>query len=203
MNRIQLINQRDSLSWMDKVFSLDVRGWVRGVCFFTWFTFFSISVQAQDQRIGFVDTNEILAKLPEYNGILQQLTQESQAWREEVQEMEAELVELQKVYEAREILFTEEVKAQKQKEIQDKEASITTFIEGRFGPEGLYFKRQTELLQPLQRKVHEAIMRVTEQGGYTLVLDRAQNAGLIYASAEYNLNDLVLEELGINPDQQN
>ena len=80
---------------------------------------------------------------------------------------------------------------------------ITAFIESRFGPEGMYFKRQIELLQPLQRKVHEAIMRVTEQGGYTLVLDRAQNAGLIYASPEHNLNDLVLEELGINPDQQN
>ena len=163
----------------------------------------SLPANAQDQRIGYVDTNEILAKLPEYNGILQQLTQESQAWREEIVEMETEVEELRKAYEAREILFTDEVKAQKLKEISDKETSITTFIESRFGPEGEYFKRQTELLQPLQRKVHEAIMRVTEQGGYSLVLDRAQNTGLIYASPEYNLNDLVLEELGINPDQQN
>lgn len=160
-------------------------------------------VQGQDQRIGFVDTNEILAKLPEYNGIQQQLTQESQAWREEVQTMEEELLELEKEFQAREILYTDEVKAQKQKEINDKRASITNFIESKYGPEGEYFKRQSELLQPLQRKIHEAIMRVTEQGGYTLVLDRAQNAGLIYATPEANLNDLVLEELGINPDQQN
>lgn len=158
---------------------------------------------AQDQRIGFVDTNEILAKLPEYNGIQQQLGQEAQAWKEELQKIEEELAELEKEFQSREILYTDEVKAQKQKEISDKRSSITVFIESKFGPEGEYFKRQAELLQPLQRKIHEAIMRVTEQGGYTLVLDRAQNTGLIYASPEANLNDLVLEELGINPDSSN
>ncbi len=166
-------------------------------------TFLVIPVQAQDQHIGFVDTNEILAKLPEYSGIQQQLNQESQSWREKVLELEAELVELEREFEAREILYTEEVKVQKKKEIEDKRASISTFIESKFGPEGEYFKRQAELLQPLQRKIHEAIMRVVQQGGYTFVLDRAQNTGLIYATPESNLNDLVLEELGINPDQPN
>ena len=166
-------------------------------------TFLVIPVQAQDQHIGFVDTNEILAKLPEYSGIQQQLNQESQSWREKVLELEAELVELEREFEAREILYTEEVKVQKKKEVEDKRASISTFIESKFGPEGEYFKRQAELLQPLQRKIHEAIMRVVQQGGYTFVLDRAQNTGLIYATPESNLNDLVLEELGINPDQPN
>lgn len=155
----------------------------------------------QRSNVGFIDTEIVMSKMPEFQGIQQQLDQLESNWESELLLLEEELQALKEEYEAREILYTDEVKAQKLAEIEQKQATVDGFLETKFGPEGEYYTRQRELMQPLQRTIHDAIKLIAEEEGYNLVLDRAQQIGLIYAEPEFDITQLVLVELGIEEEQ--
>jgi len=155
-------------------------------------------VQAQEQKIGYVNTDEILAKLPEYQGISQRLNRITQQWRNEIDEMEQQIQELQKEFEAKEVLYTEQVRKQKKNEIEQLKQQKNTFIDNKFGKDGEYFQRQKELLEPVQRVVFDAVNTVAERDGFDMILDRAGDTTVIFSKPEWNLNDEVLLELGID-----
>lgn len=152
---------------------------------------------AQNQKIGYVDTDLILQNMPEYQGIKQQLEQQSRTWQDELAVMERELAELEEEFEARDILYTDEVRQEKLSQIEASRKAVDEFLTQKFSPEGEYFRQQKQLLQPLQRAVFEAIRTVAEQDGYDMVLDRAQNIGLIFAVPELDITELVMEEMGL------
>src|SRR5690625_5837240 len=74
-------------------------------------------LQAQDQRIGFINSDRILEQMPEYEGIEQQLQLLSDTWYAELEHLESERERLEQEFEAREILFTDEMRVQHQNEI--------------------------------------------------------------------------------------
>lgn len=158
------------------------------------------SAAAQQQKTGYVDTNLIISKVPEYQSIQQELQSLSQEWRSELSNMQREIDELKEDFNAKEILYTEEIRKQRNQEIQNKVRLREQYLNQKFGPEGEYFQRQKELLEPVQRKVFEAIAVVAEKEGYDFVFDRAQDTALLFAQSEWSLNSKVLLQMGINPD---
>lgn len=75
----------------------------------------NLGVQAQDQKIGYFESEVILAQIPEYNGIEQRLQLLSDGWQQELDELDAEIEALEEDYKAKEILYTEEIRDQKKK----------------------------------------------------------------------------------------
>lgn len=159
-------------------------------------------VYAQEQLIGYFDSDYILARIPEYNGIEQQLKLIGDRWRLEIQAIDDEVDALEKDYEAKEILYTDEIRAQKLSEIALKKQEMSNLIEQRFGPDGDYFRQQQILLEPIQRRIFEAVQKVAVQSGYDLVFDRSNDARLVYARNEWNLNNDILIELGIEVEDE-
>lgn len=162
---------------------------------------FVYDLDAQNQKIGYVDTDAILSKIPEYQGIDQQLRLLSQEWKKELDSMQQQIERLKEDFEAREILYTEEVRKQKQEEIRRLVRQREQYMEQKFGSDGEYYRKQRELLEPIQRKVFDAINSVARSGGYDFVFDRAADTSLLFFRQEWNLNDEVLLELGIDPDE--
>jgi len=153
---------------------------------------------AQNQKIGFIDSEEIMQNMPEYSGVEQRLNLLSENWRQEIRELEEELAELQEDFEAREVLFTDEVREERLQEIEAKSTELDQLIESRFGPEGEYFTRQKELLEPIQRQIYEALNRVAERDDFDFVFDRAQDSRMLFASEQWNLTEDVMLELGLD-----
>lgn len=154
-------------------------------------------VSAQDQKVGYVDTDQILSGMSEYQGVQQQLKSISAEWNARLEEMKEEIDQLKEDYQAKEILYTDELKEQKQQEIQEKIQQRQQYLDQKFGANGEYFQQQKQLLEPIQRKVFEAINAVAEEKDFDFVFDRAQNSNMLYGLEEWNLNDEVLQELGI------
>jgi len=152
---------------------------------------------AQDQRIGYVNTDQILTQMSEYQGIQQQLSTISSEWNKQLDKMEQEIDQLKEDFEAKKILYTEELKKQKQQEIQKKVQQRQQYLDEKFGADGEYFEKQKELLEPIQRKVFDAINKVANDQNVDFVFDRAQNSSMLYGEQEWNLNKEVLQELGI------
>lgn len=154
--------------------------------------------EAQEQKIGYVNTDAILQQMPEYKGVDQKLRLLSQKWKEELGQMQEEIEQLKQDFTDREILYTEEVRKQKQAEIRQQVEQRERYREEKFGAEGEYFQQQKALLEPIQRKVFKAINTVAERNGYDFVFDRAADTSMLYFRQEWNLNDEVLIELGID-----
>ncbi len=135
--------------------------------------------------------------MSEYQGIEEQLSTLSSEWNKQLDKMEQEIEQLKEDFEAKEILYTEELKKQKQQEIQNKVQQRQQYLDEKFGAEGEYFQKQKELLEPIQRKVFEAINKVANDQNFDFVFDRAQNSNMLFGEQEWNLNNEVLQELGI------
>lgn len=156
---------------------------------------------AQNQKIGFIDSDYILSRMPEYSGLEQRLRALTEEWREEIENMDREIEQLERDYVAREILYTEEVRRQRINEIETKKRQREQYINSRYGPEGEYFRQQQLILEPLQRRIIEAVERISSRDNFDFVFDRSGDFLFLYARSQWNLSDDVLLELGvqINP----
>ena len=151
----------------------------------------------QNQKIGFFESDFILAQMPEYQGIEQRLELLSEGWRQEIDEMNAEIQALEEDFEAKEILYTDEIRTEKLQEIQQKKKARDTFLNQKFGPDGEYFRSNDELLEPIMRQVFTAAQEVARKQGFDFIFDRSGDIYLVYARNEWNLNEAILIELGI------
>ncbi len=156
---------------------------------------------AQDQKIGFIDSDYILSRMPEYSGLEQRLRAINEEWRKEIEEMDIQLQRLEREFVAREILYTDEVRTQKLNEIETLKRQREQYINSRYGPEGEYFKQQQLILEPLQRRIMEAVETVSARDNYDFVFDRSGDFLFLFARSQWNLSNDVLLELGvqINP----
>lgn len=155
-------------------------------------------VHAQDQRIGFIDSDIIMQNMPEYSGIEQRLNLLSDNWQNDIREMESEIEELERDFEAREILFTDEVRQQRLTEIENLKQQRDRFVEDKFGPRGEYFRTQQDLLEPIQRQIFDALTRVATRNNYDFVFDRAQETRFLFTRQEWNLTERVMLEMGLD-----
>lgn len=166
------------------------------------FTIESLEAQRSTrQKIGLIDSDYILSLLPEYKGLDQTLNQMTIQWEQEINDERKELDLLEKDFEAKKILYTEEIIKQKTTEIEAKKKKIAQLNNQRFGPDGDYFKEQQRLLEPIQRKVFETVTIIANREDYDMILDRAGEMIVMFARPEWDISDLVLLELGIDTQQ--
>lgn len=157
----------------------------------------SAPVQAQNQKIGFIDSDLILREMPEYAGIEQRLSLLSEGWNQEIITMENQLEEARRDFEAREILFTDDIREQRIREIREKESAIERFVAQKFGPTGEYFSLQQQLLEPIQRELFDAVQRVASRDSFDFVFDRAQDSRFLFVNSRWNLTREVMLEMGM------
>lgn len=165
---------------------------------------FNFSLEAQRsnrQKIGLIDSDYILSLLPEYKGLDQTLNQMTIQWEQEIEEERKELAALEKDFEAKKILYTEDIIKQVTTEIEAKKKKIAQLNNQRFGPEGDYFKEQQRLLEPIQRKVFETVSIVANREDYDIIFDRAGEMIVMFTRPEWDISNLVLLELGIDTQQ--
>jgi outer membrane protein len=160
-----------------------------------------LPVQAQ-QKIGYVDTEYILNQLPEYATVQQKLDKLEQQWRNEIQQKQKEVRTLEREYEARELLYTEEERKRKQQAIEQARAEVEQLRQNYFGPDGELYARQKSLMRPLQERILKATESVATADGYDYVVDKKGETLFLYAREEHDLSDRVLRELGITVDQR-
>lgn len=157
------------------------------------------------QKVAFIRSEFILNKLPEYAQVQQKLDRMATDWEAELKRKEQEVQDMFRDYQARELLYTPEARNNKRREIADKEKSLDDLRRRYFGPEGELFKQQENLMRPLQEKVLTAVETVSKRENYDIVLDKNGEFLFVFTNEKYDLTNLVLKELGIDPlkEQQN
>lgn len=150
------------------------------------------------QKVGFVDTEYILNKHPDYKQVQEEVDALAAEWKKEAQKLDTEIKELYNALKAEEVLLTEEMYEERLAVIKDKEKEAVAFKNRVFGPNGQFFQKQSELMQPLQSKIYDAIDRVSKRNALAILFDKASGpSAIIYTDPRHDYSDFVLEELGI------
>ncbi|PSQ69110.1 MAG: hypothetical protein BRD31_06335 [Bacteroidetes bacterium QH_2_64_26] len=154
------------------------------------------------QRIGYIDSQSILNEVPEYANVQQKLDQLEKKWRSEIQNEEEEVQALKEEFRAWELLYTEEERRQKQTEITKAQREVEQLRKRYFGPDGQLYTRQKELMRPIQERILKATEEVATEQGYDYVFDKGERVLFMYARDDHNLNEAVLQQLGVSTTEQ-
>ena len=155
------------------------------------------SASAQ-QKLGFVDSDLVLQRLPEFKTVSQDLDRLASQWQRELDRLDGEAESLRAEFSARELLYTEAERERKLKEISDKVIEREALRTRYFSPEnGELFREQQNRLRPVQERVLEAIETVAQDGDYDFVFDRTGDLIFLYTQPRHDLTQLVLDELGV------
>lgn len=149
------------------------------------------------QRFGYIDTDFILNKMPEYKKAQDEINQLSEAWEKDVQDMDKKIKAMYSAFQAEQVLLTEEMKQERIAMIQKKEAEMKEYQKKVFGFGGLFFLKKQELIKPIQDKVWDAVDKVAKQNNLAIVFDKAGELVMIYTDPRYDYTDFVLDELGL------
>jgi len=148
------------------------------------------------QKYAYVDSDYILNNIPEYQDALDILDEFSIDWQKEIESKFAEVDKLYKDYQAEAVLLPEDMKAQRENEIIQKEKEAKELQKKRFGREGDLFIKRQELVQPIQEKIYNAIEEIAETQNYAIVFDKAGSLSILFAKAKFDISDDVLDEVG-------
>ena len=153
---------------------------------------------AQAQKFALVDLEYILKNVPAYERANEQLNQVSKKWQAEVDALTQEAQTLYKNYQSEAVFLSNEQKTQREEAIVAKEKEAAELKRKYFGPEGELYKKRESLMTPIQDEIYNAVKDISDLKGYSLILDRASDAGIIYANPKIDISNEVLSKLGYN-----
>ena len=168
--------------------------------------FLAAPAQAQPTKVGFVDTDQIVIRMPEFATVQRELQQQQVAVGQRVRVVQDSL---QQVFNTRleeyqtfdqSALATDEARATRQQEL----IGLRTDIESAES-QGLQYLSMVEarLIQPVLNRIDEAIQAEAAAGGFDLVLPTVANNAPVFLYRSERVVDLtvpIMNRLGIDPD---
>ena len=154
------------------------------------------ALTASAQKYALLDMEYILKNIPAYERANEQLNQVSKKWQAEVEALNTEASTMYKNYQNEMVFLSAEQKKTRQEAIMKKEKEASDLKRKYFGPEGELFKKRESLMSPIQEEIYTAVKEISELRGYSLVLDRASDTGIIFGSPKIDISNEVLQKLG-------
>lgn len=167
-----------------------VRFWLAGLLLL-------VVVPAWSQRFGYVDTEYILSKMPEYATAQQELAKLTDTWQKEIEAQKKDIDKMYRTYQNEEVVLTETMKKKRQDEILAKEQELKAYEAKQFGYEGQLFKKRVDLNKPAQDKIFEAVEKVAKSKKLDMIIDRAGDLTILYVNPTHDYTEYVMEELGL------
>jgi outer membrane protein len=161
------------------------------------------SIPGWAQKFGYIDTDFIFSKLPEYKKAQEGVDQFADRWSKDILDKQTEIEKMQRAYQAEEILLTDDMKRERQRVIGDKEREAREYNNKVFGYEGLLFQKKKELMKVPMELLNRAMEKVAAQRKLDFIFDKASEGMLmLYTNPRHDYTDYVMEELGLDPDSQ-
>jgi len=157
--------------------------------------------QAQDLKIGYVDPQAILMKMPEMKAIQQRLKNFADRKRQELSDKQQDFQQQVQAYQQKATVISDEAKKKEQERLGKLNSQLQQY-QSQIQQE--MQKKQQELMGPLFKQIEDAIDSVANKQNLTYVINTTTSNGdviILYASDEaqqkYDITDPVMRQLGI------
>jgi len=158
----------------------------------------SLTTFAQQTKYGYIDSEYILGNIPEYKEAQKELDRLAANWQKEIEKKFASIDSMYKKYQVESITLPDNLKQKREETIIKAEQDAKDLQKKRFGKDGDLFKKREELVKPIQDRVFNAIEALAKDRGYAFVFDVAGSMTIVYADPKFDLNDMVMQRLGIS-----
>lgn len=148
------------------------------------------------QKFAYVDSQFILEHIPEYKQAKQELDNISYQWQEEIETAYQDIDKLYRSYQTDKVLLTDKMRQDREDEIIKKEREVKELQQQRFGTDGDLYKKQEELIKPIQNLIYNAIQELAEQGRYGVIFDKSSDLLMLYADENLDKSEKILDYLG-------
>jgi outer membrane protein len=148
------------------------------------------------QKIGYINTETILNKIPAYKTAQDQLEQQRQQFQKEIETNYQKVDDLYKSYQADKVLLTDDMKKRRENEIITKEQEVKELQRKYFAQDGSLAKKTEELLKPIQDRITNAVKEVATEDGYAMIIDIANNPSVVFSAPRYDISDKIIGKLG-------
>lgn len=158
--------------------------------------FFGFTQLAHAQlKIGYVDSDTIMDKLPDAQDAQQKLDAIIKDWQTELNKLEKDWKDKYDDYEKRKLIMSDQTRAETEAELVKLEEKMNDYRQKKFGTNGELFQKQDELMKPIQNRVFDSIKKVAEEQDLDFVFDRSGDVLFLYAKEKYDITNLVLQKL--------
>ena len=163
---------------------------------FIFLVLFSLSSQAQ--KFGYIDTEYIMNKMPEYKKATESLNQITDKWTKEVQTKNEELEKMKQKYQQEEILLTPDMKKERLEAIDKKEDELKILNNSVFGVNGQLFQKKKEILKPILEDIYKSSEKIAKKYKLSFIFDKASDLTMFYADPRHDYTDFIIEDMGLN-----
>lgn len=146
-------------------------------------------------KIGYVDSQAIMDQLPDAQDAQKKIDAQIEEWQKELKKMQDEWKERFDDYERRKLIMGKQKKAEVEKELVAMEEKIENYKQAKFGANGELYKKEEELMKPIQNQVFTVIEEVAIENELDFVFDRSGDLIFLYAKEEYDITPQVLSKL--------
>lgn len=149
-------------------------------------------------KIGYIDSDTVMDRLPDVQDARQKLDALIQEWQTELRDLEAQWKTKFDDYEKRKLIMTDQTRTEMEAELVKMENDIAQFRDKKFGTSGELFQKQDELMKPVQNKIFNAIKIVAEEENLDFVFDRSGDIMILFAKEQYDISQKVLDKLKLD-----
>ena len=150
---------------------------------------------SQGQKVGYVNTQSIFAQNEDARLAHADVEKEAKRLQVEYENKAISLDSLMRDYQKLELMLTDDMKAERQKEMQSLNAELENFQMKYFGqPDGEIFLMLQERMAPINLLMQSAIEKVAAENSYDYVLDFSQGF-ILYKLDSHDLTQLVIDKM--------
>ena len=158
------------------------------------FAILPVSLVAQNQKIGHVNSQEIIELMPDLEDMDKKIQEASEQWEKELLKMREEYFAKVKEFQDTHTTLSESIKDARQSELQNLESRIGVLNQQ---AQNDLAKRQQELAEPILEKVRLAINEVAKEGNFAYVIDMASQSVAYTGASAVDLTALVKKKLNL------
>lgn len=159
------------------------------------------NASAQELKIGYVDPQTIMNKMPDVAAVQKQLQNYADAKQQALADSESAFSRKVQAFQQKSAVISEEAKKNEQAQLEQERQDLLQ-LQSQFKQE--IQQKQATLMSPVLNKIQNAINAVAKQMGLTYVLNTMTNSGdyiILYASdsaqKKYDITDKVMQKLNL------
>lgn len=152
--------------------------------------------QTAPAKLGYVDSQVILAQYPEAIKAQSDLDALVAKWEAQIDSMAKALQQAYGDFQKQQASMTEDARKQAQQKLILQEQEINVFRQQKFNQQnGEYFVKNEELMGPIRQKILTAIEEVAGEEDVQFMFDKSGDIVLLYADEAYDMTFKVLDRL--------
>ena len=157
--------------------------------------FAAAACTAAAQNYMVVNSEKVYKSIDAYNKAIAELDKLAETYQTQVDAKFTEVEALYNNYMNQRNSLSAVTREAREKAILEREQEANDYQQSIFRPEGTLMKKRVEMIQPIQKKVFDAIARYASENGFDLVLDATNNPTLLYNAPALDRTEALIQYL--------